>query len=344
MEERNFAVIGVGGYIAPRHLKAIKSTGNRVVAAIDRSDSVGILDSWFPDAAFFTEFERFDRHVEKLRRLSDADRVHMVTICSPNYLHDAHMRFALRIRADSICEKPMVINPWNIDALKELEQESGHRLYCVLQLRVHPAIIALKEKIAKQPATRRPLIDLTYVTSRGRWYFVSWKGSLEKSGGIATNIGIHFFDMLMWVFGPVTSWEVHHTEPSRMAGFLELKNADVRWFLSVNRDDLPECAKAAGQSTYRSITLDGNEIEFSHGFTDLHTLVYQDILAGRGFGLEDARPSIELVSRLRSAEAKTPIAVHRHPLLSGGALGTRINADGRRHDSVLPSGVVGIQG
>jgi UDP-N-acetyl-2-amino-2-deoxyglucuronate dehydrogenase len=333
MDVYNFAVIGVGGYIAPRHLKAIKATGNRVIAAIDKGDSVGILDSWFPEAAFFTEFERFDRHVEKLRRLGYSERVHFVSICSPNYLHDAHMRFALRVNADAICEKPMVLNPWNIDALRELEQESGRRLFCILQLRVHPAIVALKEKMAKTAHLTRPLIDLTYVTSRGRWYSVSWKGSVEKSGGIATNIGIHFFDMLMWIFGPVQLCEVHHAEPARMAGFLHLENADVRWFLSVDRRDLPQDAKASGKSTYRYISIDQTEIEFSDGFTDLHTMVYEDILAGRGFGLDDARPSIELVSQLRKAEVQKPEPQRRHPLLNSNSTGLS-SAEGSVHLAV----------
>ncbi len=310
----NFAVIGVGGYVAPRHLNAIKATGNRVVAALDKNDSVGVMDRWFPEAAFFTEFERFDRHVEKLRR-GGADRVDYVSICSPNYLHDAHMRFALRVQAHAICEKPLVINPWNIDTLEELEAESGKRLYCVLQLRVHPTILALRDRVAKECPTRRYKIDLSYITARGRWYFVSWKGSMERSGGIATNIGIHFFDMLMWIFGGVQNAEVHHSEPSRMAGFLELERADVRWFLSLDRIDLPGDLRKEDKSTFRSVILDGEDIDFSEGFTDLHTLVYRDILSGRGFGVTDARPSIELVSGLRNAEIRTSVAERRHPLL-----------------------------
>lgn len=311
----NFAIIGVAGYIAPRHLNAIQSTGNRVVAAMDKNDSVGVIDRWFPESAFFTEFERFDRHVEKLRRAGASDKVDYVTICSPNYLHDAHMRFALRIQSHAICEKPMVVNPWNIDALEELEEESGRKLYCVLQLRVHPAIVALRDKIAREGTNRRPLIDLTYITARGRWYFVSWKGSVEKSGGIATNIGIHFFDMLMWIFGAVKNFELHCSETNRMAGYLELERADVRWFLSLEKNDLPEHVRRAEKSTYRSITLDGEEIEFSEGFTDLHTLVYRDILLGRGFGLSAARPSIELVSKLRVSEVVRAVTCRYHPFL-----------------------------
>ncbi|NLT68308.1 MAG: Gfo/Idh/MocA family oxidoreductase [Acidobacteria bacterium] len=316
--EKNFAIIGVGGYIAPRHLNAIRASGHRIVAALDKHDSVGILDSYFPDAEFFTEFERFDRHVEKLRRMGEDRRVHYLTICSPNYLHDAHIRYALRINANPICEKPLVINPWNVDALEELEQECGRKINCILQLRLHPALIALKEQIRDEPASARHLIDLTYITSRGRWYFSSWKGDPEKSGGVATNIGIHFFDMLMWIFGDVLYYELHHSDPTRMAGFVKLNKADVRWFLSINRNDLP--AQAAGKSTYRSITVDGREIEFSEKFADLHTLVYQDILAGRGFGIKEVRPSINLVHALRYSAAHDAENGHRHPLLSAPAL------------------------
>jgi UDP-N-acetyl-2-amino-2-deoxyglucuronate dehydrogenase len=310
---QNFAVIGVGGYIAPRHLKAIKDTGNRLVAALDRSDSVGILDSYAFDVAFFTEFERFDRFVEKQRRMGEEKRIHYVSICSPNYLHDAHIRFALRIGADAICEKPLVLNPWNADALSELEKETGRRIYNILQLRVHPAIIAMRESIKASNSGKRHSVDLTYITSRGNWYFTSWKGDESKSGGVATNIGIHFFDMLMWIFGPVKELQVHHANARSMAGYLCLEHADVRWFLSVDRSHLP--VAAGGKSTYRSITVDGAEMEFSEGFTDLHTVVYREILAGRGFGVEDARPSIELVHDLRRAPVVTTASDRRHPLL-----------------------------
>lgn len=310
----NFAVIGVGGYIAPRHLKAIKDTGNRLVAALDRSDSVGILDSYSFDAAFFTEFERFDRYAEKLRRLGEKERIHYVSICSPNYLHDAHIRFALRIGADAICEKPLVLNPWNVDALTELEQETGRRVYNILQLRVHPAIIAMRERIRTAAAGKRHAVDLTYITSRGNWYFASWKGDESKSGGVATNIGIHFFDMLMWIFGEVKEFQVHHADAKCMAGYLCLEHADVRWFLSVDRSHLP--AAAGGKATYRSITVDGEEMEFSEGFTDLHTVVYREILAGRGFGIEDARPSINLAHELRKAPVTERNSDLRHPLLA----------------------------
>ena len=315
VKPKNFAIVGAGGYIAPRHMKAIRDTGNNLVAAVDPSDSVGILDSFSQDVAFFTEFERFDRHVDKLRRLGEGNQVDYVSICSPNYLHDAHIRFALRSGAAAICEKPIVLNPWNIDALAEIEKETGGKIYNILQLRRHPSIIALKEKVARAKKKEKYEIDLTYMTSRGRWYFTSWKGDLQKSGGVASNIGVHFFDMLMWVFGAVKHHEVHLAEDGRTSGFLELENANVRWFLSVDRKDLPEEAVAAGKATYRSITVDGEEFEFSEGFTDLHTIVYHEILAGRGFGLEDARPSINLVYELRNAKP-TPInGEHTHPML-----------------------------
>jgi UDP-N-acetyl-2-amino-2-deoxyglucuronate dehydrogenase len=298
-ESKNFALIGAGGYIAPRHMKAIKDTGNRLLAAVDKSDSVGVLDSYFLDVAFFTEFERFDRHAEKLRRQGEDKRIHYTSICSPNYLHDAHVRFSLRIGADAICEKPLVLNPWNLDALAELERESGKRVFNILQLRVHPSITALREKVRRNAGGKKHFIDLTYVTSRGNWYSTSWKGDINKSGGIATNIGVHFFDMLLWIFGGVRRHEVHLSEDRRMAGFLELEKAEVRWFLSVDRKDLPPEAAKEGKATYRSVKVDGDEFEFSGGFTDLHTAVYREILAGGGFGIEDVRPSIELVHRLR---------------------------------------------
>ena len=314
MNNKNFALIGAAGYIAPRHMKAIKETDNNLIAALDPSDSVGILDSFFHDVSFFTEFERFDRHAEKLKRQGEENRLHYVSICSPNYLHDAHIRFALRIGADAICEKPLVLNPWNVDALQEAELESGKKIYNVLQLRSHPQIITLKERIAKSKKEKFN-IDLTYITSRGRWYFTSWKGNEEKSGGVATNIGVHFFDMLMWIFGNVKHHEVHLSDKHRMAGFLELERANVRWFLSVDSNDLPDEAKAAKKATYRTLSVDGEEFEFSGGFTDLHTLVYQDILEGRGFGLEDARAAINLVYELRNAKAHQVNGEHSHPLL-----------------------------
>jgi UDP-N-acetyl-2-amino-2-deoxyglucuronate dehydrogenase len=309
---KNFAVTGVAGYIAPRHLKAITDTGNRIVAATDPHDAVGILDRYSFDTRFFTEFERFDRHLEKLRRAGSEQRVDYISICSPNYLHDAHARLALRIGADAICEKPLVINPRNLDALEELERESGRRVYTVLQLRLHPALIALREKLMSAPKHHE--VSLSYVTSRGAWYGISWKGSPERSGGVATNIGIHFFDLLMWLFGDVTESEVHLSEPGRMAGQLELRHADVRWFLSTDRRDLPEAATAAGRTTFRSITVDGEEVEFTEGFTDLHTRVYEEVLAGRGFGISDARPSVELAARIRTSTV-TATSVARHPML-----------------------------
>jgi len=307
---KNFALIGAGGYIAPRHMKAIRDTGNRLVAALDKSDSVGILDSFSMDVAFFTEFERFDRHAEKLRRMGDENRLHYVTICSPNYLHDSHIRFALRIGADAICEKPLVLNPWNLDALAEIEKETGRKIYNVLQLRYHPAIIALKQMVQQSSPDKKFTIDLTYITSRGRWYFTSWKGDAQKSGGVVTNIGIHFFDMLMWVFGSVRHHEVHLADDRRMAGYLELERANVRWFLSVDQENIPETARLAGKTTYRSIVIDGEEFEFSEGFSDLHTTVYQEILAGRGLGLDEARTSINLVYELRNSLPTTGSIVH----------------------------------
>ena len=298
---KNFAITGVAGYIAPRHLEAIKGTGNRLVAAVDPNDSVGILDRYFPDVSFFTEFERFDRHLEKLRREKSQEKVDYVAICSPNNLHDAHIRLALRIDAHAICEKPLVLNPWNLDALQELEQESSARVFTVLQLRVHPALLELKQKLSKEKSKQKHEVVLSYITSRGLWYYFSWKGMIEKSGGIATNIGIHFFDFLMWLFGDVQTSVLHLKDNKRMSGFMELQNANVKWFLSTDRNDLPEETSKKGVSTFRSITVDGEEIQFSEGFTDLHTRIYEETLKGNGFGIDDARPSIILVQKLRSA-------------------------------------------
>lgn len=291
-----FALIGAAGYVAPRHMKAISTIGGTLVAALDPSDSVGVIDSYFPQSHFFTEFERFDRHIDKLRRAGEG--VDFVSICSPNYLHDAHVRFALRSDSDAICEKPLVLNPWNIDGLREIEHGTGRRVNTILQLRLHPAIIALKDKIAA--SDKRHAVDLSYVTSRGRWYHQSWKGDCNKSGGVGTNIGVHFFDMLTFVFGQVRSSVLHLSNDRQMAGFIECRKADIRWFLSVDRSDLPHDV-AATQTTYRAVQVDGENIEFSDGFTDLHTASYQAILAGRGFGLDDVFPSIELVSALRGA-------------------------------------------
>jgi len=301
---KNFALIGAAGYIAPRHMKAIKETGNTLIAAMDRCDSVGIIDSHFPEAHFFTEFERFDRYVDKLRNRGE-NPIDYVSITSPNYLHDAHIRWALRSGADAICEKPLVLNPWNIDALEEVEKRQGKKVYNILQLRLHPSIAALKERIRKELAENPGKvydIDLTYLTSRGKWYFISWKGDEAKSGGIASNIGVHFFDMLSWIFGEVEENIVHLKTPYANAGYLKLKNARVRWFLSVIYDYIPDEIKAQGQRTYRSITVDGEEIEFSGGFTDLHTRSYEEILRGNGFGLQEARSSIEIVSAIRHME------------------------------------------
>lgn len=312
---KNFAIIGVGGYIAPRHLKAIKDTDNNLVAATDPFDSVGILDRYFYDVNYFKEFERFDRHIEKLRRANDGQAVDYVSICSPNYLHDAHIRFALRVGASAICEKPLVLNPWNIDALAEIEEESNQKIYNILQLRVHPAIIALKEKVQKANKKEKYDIDLTYITSRGKWYFYSWKGDMPKSGGVATNIGIHFFDMLSWIFGPVQANEVHVQDEKKAGGFLELENANVRWFLSLDKNDLPQQAVSEGKPTFRSILVEGEEIEFSGGFTDLHTVVYQDLLNGAGFGIKDAYNSVKIAHDIRVAKPSGVDADKSHPLL-----------------------------
>jgi len=295
----NFALTGAAGYIAPRHLQAIRDTGNSLLSAVDPHDSVGILDQYFPNASFFTEIERFDRHIEKLRRGPEEGRIHFISICSPNHLHDAHIRLTLRVGASAICEKPLVMNPWNLDALQELENESDGTVNTVLQLRVHPSIIELKESLSTKASTRHR-VNLQYITSRGKWYRYSWKGHEPKSGGVATNIGIHFFDLLIWLFGPVQNTEVHVSSADRIGGILELQNADVNWFLSILEEDLPELVRDK-QRTYRSISIDGNELEFSGGFSDLHTRVYEETLAGRGFCIEDARPSIELVYALRHA-------------------------------------------
>ncbi len=310
---RNFALIGAAGYIAPRHMQAIRDTGHRLVAAYDPNDSVGVIDSYFPEADFFTEFERFDRHVDKRRRANHEKRVDFVSICSPNYLHDSHMRFALRSDADAICEKPLVLNPWNIDGLLEIERDTGRKVNTILQLRVHPAIIALRDKVRAGRPGRKHEVDLAYITSRGSWYLQSWKGDERKSGGIATNIGVHFFDMLHFIFGRLQENVVHLYEPTKAAGYLEYEHARVRWFLSVDVGDVPEPARASGQRTYRSITVDGDEIEFSGGFTDLHTRSYAEILAGRGFGLEENRVAIETVASIRGARPSP--GGDRHPFL-----------------------------
>lgn len=298
----NFALVGAAGYIAPRHLKAIKETDNQLIAALDKFDSVGILDSYFPDADFFTEFERFDRHIEKLKY--SGTHLDFVSICTPNYLHDAHIRMALRRGADAICEKPIVLNPWNMDALAHIEEETGRKIYNILQLRLHPSIIALKKAVDEGPKDKIYEIDLTYLTSRGHWYHHSWKGDMAKSGGIATNIGVHFYDMLSWIFGSVKENVVNLAQNDASSGYLELERARVRWFLSINYDHLPNDIKEKGQRTYRSIQVDGEEIEFSGGFTDLHTKSYEEILKGNGFGLTEARQSIEIVHAIRNADPK----------------------------------------
>lgn len=310
-KQTTFALIGVGGYIAPRHLRAIKETGGILRAALDVSDSVGVIDSYFPDARFFVEFERFDRYLDHIRR--NGDKIDYVSVCSPNYLHDAHARFALRGGSDAICEKPLVLNPRNLDGLAVIEQETGRRVHTILQLRLHPTILDLKKRIGENGDKRIHEVDLTYITSRGRWYYMSWKGDEAKSGGIATNIGVHFFDMLSFLFGPLRKAVVHHRAMDCASGYLEYARARVRWFLSINVADLPD-ELPAGQRTYRSISIDGEELEFSEGFTDLHTLSYRAILDGKGFPLEDVRPSIETVARIRTA----PIELNKgeqHPFL-----------------------------
>ena len=312
---KNFALMGAAGYIAPRHMLAINATGNRIVAAFDPNDSVGVIDSYFPDADFFTEFERFDRHVDKLFRGGMESQIHYISICSPNYLHDSHMRFALRAGADAICEKPLVLNPWNIDGLLDMEQATGRKINTILQLRVHPAILALRKMVLDKSKATKHEVDLTYITSRGNWYLRSWKGDTKKSGGIATNIGVHFFDMLHFVFGKLQSNVVHSLSDTRAGGYLEYENARVRWFLSIDVNDVPIEQRQSGRRTYRSITVDGAEIEFSDGFTDLHTRSYEQILDGHGFGLEDNRTAIETVSSIRNSN---PVGLNGeyHPFLS----------------------------
>ncbi len=294
---KNFVLIGVAGFIAPRHLQAIKDTGNNLVAALDKFDSVGILDSYFPKADFFTEFERFDRHLDKLKR--QGNKIDYVSICSPNYLHDAHIRFALRHGADAICEKPLVISPWNLDGLREIEKETGRHVNTILQLRLHPSIIQLRKDVQARPAGEHIEVELTYITSRGSWYHRSWKGDESKSGGITTNIGIHFFDMLLWIFGDLKESIPNSVHNDHASGTMTFDRATVKWFLSINPEHLPASVKSEGKRTYRSLKIENKEVEFSDGFTGLHTKCYEEILAGRGFGIEDARPSIETVYNLR---------------------------------------------
>ena len=308
-DQRQFALIGAAGFVAPRHMAAIRDTGNSLVAALDTNDSVGVIDSYFPNAHFFTEFERFDRHIDKRRRQNNT--IDYVSICSPNYLHDSHIRFALRSGADAICEKPLVLNPWNIDGLKEIEADTGRRVNTILQLRLHPSIISLRERAAVQTRDRKSDVELTYVTSRGNWYLQSWKGDEKKSGGIATNIGVHFYDMLHFVYGAVKENIVHLNTPTKAAGYLEYERARVRWFLSIDVNDVPEAERAKGKRTFRALTADGESIEFSDGFTDLHTRSYLEILAGRGFGVEENRVAIETVAHIRRAHVMSH--GERHP-------------------------------
>ncbi len=311
----NFGLIGAAGYIAPKHLKAIHETGNQLLAAVDPHDCVGRLDSFFPDARFFTEIERFDRFLEKCRRGGEEQRVQYVSVCSPNYLHDAHVRLALRVKAHAICEKPLVISPWNLDQLEDLEAEHERRVHSVLQLRLLPSLVKLREELQAQTAHERADVCLTYITRRGRWYDASWKGSHGKSGGVALNIGIHFFDLLHWLFGEVEQSKVHLQSSRKMAGVLELERARVRWFLSTDADDLPDQVVAEGGYAYRSMTYEGQEIEFSGGFTDLHTRVYEEILAGRGTGIREARPSIEIAHSINKSDTEASLA-DAHPLVS----------------------------
>ena len=302
---KTYALIGAAGYIAPRHMRAMADTGGKLAVAYDPNDSVGVMDGHFPDAEFFTEFEQFDRHLDGMRR--HGNWVDYMAICSPNYLHNAHCGFALRSGVDVICEKPLVLTARDIDGLSEVERDTGHRISTILQLRLHPAIVALRQRFAK--SNKRHKVELTYITSRGRWYHASWKGDEAKSGGVATNIGVHFFDMLSFVFGPATRNEAHLREADRAAGSLECERADVSWFLSINRNDLPDDVKGK-KTTFRSITIDGEEVEFSEGFTDLHTRSYEEIVAGRGFGVGEVRPSIEIVSTFRTAPIVRGNGVH----------------------------------
>lgn len=308
---KNFGIIGVAGYIAPRHLRAIKDTNNDLIVALDKSDTVGIMDSYFPNCSFYTEFERFDRYVEKIKHTER--KLDYVTVCTPNYLHDSHIRFGLRAGADVICEKPLVLNPWNVDALSVMEKETGKKVNTILQLRLHKAIIDWKKQIEEGPKDKIYDVDLTYITSRGTWYYASWKGFMEKSGGVATNIGIHFYDMLSWIFGEVEENIVHVSGHDRIGGYLRFKRARVRYFLSINPDTLPQEAVLAGKRTYRKIEMEGSEIEFSEGFTELHTDSYKKILDGNGFGLEDSRPCIEIVHGIRNSQAIGLIGDY-HPL------------------------------
>lgn len=298
---KNFALIGAAGYIAPRHIRAIKETGNHLVAATDPHDSVGVLDQYFYDVSFFTEFERFDRHLEKEKRKDANHKTDFISICSPNHLHDAHIRFALRIGSDAICEKPLVVNPWNLEALEEIENETGKKVFTILQLRAHESLIQLKEVLKVSEQKNRHIVVLTYITSRGPWYHYSWKGSVEKSGGIATNIGVHFFDLLYWLFGSELRSEVHFAHNDKISGYLELENADVSWYLSTDRKDLQLQNISDGKNTFRSISIDGKEIDFTRGFENLHTRVYENILKGNGFGIKEAKESIKMVYNIRHA-------------------------------------------
>lgn len=329
---KNFALIGAAGFVAPRHMRAIRDTGNTLIAALDKNDSVGVIDSFFPESDFFTEFERFDRHLSKLRR--EGVSIDYVSVCSPNYLHDAHIRFGLRMGADVICEKPLVLNPWNVSALRDMEEETGQKVYTILQLRLHPVLQELKRRVEASPPHKIFDVDLTYITSRGKWYYTSWKGDKERSGGIATNIGIHFFDMLNWIFGEVKGNVVHVQTHDRASGHLEFEKARVRWFLSINSDTIPDVIKATGARTYRSIVVEGQEIEFSDGFTDLHTLSYQDILEGRGYSLATAAKAVQIAYDIRNAQS-TGLVGNCHPLAALPTSAHPFNREGLAAYSML---------
>jgi len=308
---KRFALIGAAGYIAPRHLKAIKETGNELVVAMDVNDSVGIMDSHFPEAEFFTEFEQFSAFIED--QAVKGEKLDYVVICSPNYLHSPHMKYALQNGLDVICEKPLVLNSEEIDLLKGYEGKYGAKVYSILQLRLHPSIVALKQKVAAEPE-RIFDVDLTYMTSRGRWYLKSWKGKDEKSGGVATNIGVHFYDMLHFIFGDIKHNEVHYRSDKTASGYLEYERARVKWFLSIDANNLPENAVQGEKLTYRSIKIGDEELEFSNGFTDLHTQSYENILVGNGYGLEENRTAIETVEKIRKQELCTN-EENFHPLM-----------------------------
>jgi len=305
---KNFALIGIG-YIAEKHLRAIKETGNDLLAALDPHDSVGILDEYFPNCEYFSDHARFERHIAKAQFQNTSNKIDYFSICSPNYLHDSHIRLALNSGANVICEKPLVINPWNLDLLEKLEETSKLSIFTVLQLRLHPEILKLKKE--QQLSKTKKDITLSYISARGKWYQHSWKGNIEKSGGILVNIGIHFFDMLLWIYGPVKHFEVYEYSDTKASGYLELANANVKWFLSIDKSDLPKNVIEQNNSTYRSITIDNKELEFSQGFKNLHTEVYREIFLNGGNRISESRPSIELVYKLKNEKIST--SNDKHP-------------------------------